>query len=310
MGDEIGGEDWIGPYGMPYAWLHNSTLSEDGYANASLGDRAFLGFHNKAPYLSYFTDCYKFLQRFYFYALCRGWDYSINQALDRASQEIYGVTRFAQTYLYTGFSLAHIDPVTGQPDYYVTGQMKVYGDGDMHLSLSRPDVAIKTKTSGCPWLFYVPNVTTSFLRVELLFSNTNITGDQKGPTSPYPEIADYPDGTVDIRDASFVSRKYGLCEGQSGWNYMADVFPDKAIDIKDTAAVNRNYGKSGNYTTSLAGVTVIFNTGEQESPDANGFVPIPAGAANFNVTRNGTPIGAMAIFWLSLPLHFWLPGPP
>lgn len=106
LGDEIGGEDWMGPYGMPYAWLHNSSLSEDGYANASLGDRAFLGFHNDAPFISYFTDCYKFLQRFYFYALCRGCDYSINQALDRASREVYLVTSFAQTYLYTGLARA------------------------------------------------------------------------------------------------------------------------------------------------------------------------------------------------------------
>lgn len=307
----------MGPYGMPYAWLHNSSLSEDGYANASLGgDRAFLGFHNDAPYLSYFTDCYDFLQRFYFYALCRGGDYSINQALDRASREVYLVTSFAQTYLYEGFSLAHIDPLTGQPDSYVRGQMKVYGDGDMHLSLSRPGAAMKTKTRGCPWLLYVPSstvITTNFLKLEMLFDNQNLTGDQARSTSPYPAVENYPDGKVDGKDLGLVGGKFGSYEGRSDWDYMADIFPDRKIDGKDLGAVNENFGKNGTYIAPIndqSGVSVIFNTGQQESPDANGFVPIPADATNFNVTRNGTPIGAMAIFWLSLPLHFWLSGPP
>jgi hypothetical protein len=147
----------------------------------------------------------------------------------------------------------------------------------------------------------------------MLFNDSNIVGDQTGnQTHPYPEIANYPDGKVDAKDVAFVAAKTsnGSKEGDPFWSYMADVWPDRKIDIKDLTAATLNYGKKGNYTYDLSGVTVMFNTGQQESPDVNGFVPIPAGAANFNVTRNGTPISAMAIFWLSLPLHFWLLEPP
>jgi hypothetical protein len=75
--------------------------------------------------------------------------------------------------------------------------------------------------------FYVPNATcllslgynvTSIptLRVEMLFSNANIAGDQTSGNgnSPYPDIANYPDGIVDISDVAAVSASYSSKEGK------------------------------------------------------------------------------------------------
>jgi len=93
------------------------------------------------------------------------------------------------------------------------------------------------------------------------------------------------------------SSKFGLGEGAAGWDYMADVYPDRKISGMDVTLVNRNFGKYGTYITDLAGVTIIFNTGQTISPDSAGFVTIPSGATGFNVTRYGNPVGAMVIFW-------------
>ena len=148
----------------------------------------------------------------------------------------------------------------------------------------------------------MPNVATDLLKIEMLFDNQNITGDQTGGTSPYGTIATYPDGKVDVRDVSLVSSKFGFRENRSGWDYMADVYPDRKIDIQDTARVSGNFGKFGTYINStnpqwLSGVTITFSTGEEKLPDSYGFVTIPQGATNFTVKRNSTPIGAMIIFW-------------
>jgi len=168
------------------------------------------------------------------------------------------------------------------------------------LSLPVPVCAMKTRTDG---YFYVPNVATDSVRIEMLFDNRNITGDQTGGTSPYSSIQNYPDGKVDmINDIKFISGKFGVNEGASGWDYMADVVPSRRIDIFDTRAAAINFGKSGTYINStnpqwLSGVSVVFSTGEEKSPDSDGFVTIPQGATSFTVKRNSTPIGAMIIFW-------------
>ncbi len=152
--------------------------------------------------------------------------------------------------------------------------------------------AMKTKTDGN---FYVPNVSANRLKIERLFSNSNLTGDQVGSqVSGYP--FQFPDGTVDGSDLSFVNSTYGFSEGQSGWQYMADINADGTVDIFDIGAVNMNLGKSGTYSTDLSGVTVTFNVGGEQSPDANGFVTIPQNATSFTVKRNGTPTGAVIIF--------------
>lgn len=154
--------------------------------------------------------------------------------------------------------------------------------------------ALKTRTDGC---FYVPNVVANLLKVEMLFNNSHMEGDQTGATSPYLTIQEYPDGKVDLTDVLFIANCYGRTEGMANWNYMSDIVPNRKCDLSDYLTVASNFGATGTYITDLTGVTVTFNTGQTISPDSNGFVEIPQGATSFTVKRNGIAIGAMIIFW-------------
>lgn len=161
---------------------------------------------------------------------------------------------------------------------------------------AHPLCAMKTLADGS---FYRPRNSTD-LRVEMLFDDPRLVGDQTGnTTSPYATIANYPDGKVDMKDIVFIELHFGALEGGSNWNYMADIVPDKKIDMKDMTQVILHYPYSGSYPPLvLSGVTVTFNpTGEVRSPDQYGFVTIPQGATSFTVKCNGTTIGAMIIFW-------------
>ena len=153
---------------------------------------------------------------------------------------------------------------------------------------------LKTRTDG---YFYRPNLAIDLLKIEMLFDNQNIIGDQIGGTSPYSTITAFPDGKVRVDDVLFVASKFGLNEGDESWDYMADVIPDRTVRVDDQLAVNSNFGKSGTYITDLTGVKVTFNTGQTISPDSDGFVTISQGATNFTVKRNSTLIGAMVIFY-------------
>jgi hypothetical protein len=167
-----------------------------------------------------------------------------------------------------------------------------------HLSVNSNACAMKTGVTG---YFYKPNITTNLLKLEMLFDNQGLTGDQTGGTSPYPAVGNYPNGRVEGKDLGFVMGKFGSYEGRSDWDYMADIVPDKKIDGKDLEKVTGNFGNSGNYTYfPLCPVTVAFRTSlgvDEEPVDFNGFVVIPQGTENFTVRYCGVPIGAMAIFW-------------
>jgi hypothetical protein len=161
------------------------------------------------------------------------------------------------------------------------------------LLWSQPVCAMKTLTDGD---FYVPTVATNLLKIEKLFDNSGIEGDQIGETSPYPTIQEYPDNSVDMLDVDFVLDHYMYAEGDDHWNYMADVNADKISDMADISIVIDNFFNTGTYITNFSGVTVTFNTGEVLEPE-NGYVTIPQDAANFTVKQDGTRIGAMIIFW-------------
>jgi hypothetical protein len=167
------------------------------------------------------------------------------------------------------------------------------------LLWSPPVCAMKTMASGSlNGSFYVPSVITQhLLKVEVLFDNTYLTGDQSGGVSPYAAIGVYPDGIVNMMDVGKIARAWTSVEGGPQWNYMADVVPERKVDMKDIATAARNFGQVGSYMTGLSGVTVLFDTGQNIPIDICGFVTIPLGATSFTVKRNGTPIGAMIIFW-------------
>ena len=167
-------------------------------------------------------------------------------------------------------------------------------DHTLKAYFAEPVCAMKTKINGT---FYMPNIVTNLLKIELLFDNQNLTGDQTGGTSPYGTVANYPNAIINVFDSTVISGHVGESEGNPNWNYMADINPDRTINLFDAIWISRNAGKTGTYITSLAGVTVVFNTGEEKYPDGDGFVAIPENATSFTVKRNGTPVGAMIIFW-------------
>jgi len=133
QGDTIGGTQPITgkPYGMPYAWLHTTDLSSDGYTNPDGKGYAFIGFTGAAPYLNYsdppFDEdktghqhpLYLFLLCFYEHLLDNG--YSIKEALDQASMDVWHCI-FKESPLYKGYTI--------DSD---TGRMVVYGDGDLKV---------------------------------------------------------------------------------------------------------------------------------------------------------------------------------
>jgi len=299
-GDTIGGTHWSGtPFGMPYAWLHNNSLSGDGYANPSSGDQVFLGFeqyapqfHNEAGYTGKpFLD---FVVGFYYAALCFGC--SVRQALDYAATCLsHTCASFADTTLYKGIYEQVINPP--DPPYYVfRGRLKVYGNTNIHLS-GESVRALKPKKNGT---FYLPNTINLYMRIGEVFGNASLSGDQTGGTCPFYPDCSYPDGIVDMKDMGFVGSKFLKLEGDSGWDYMADVFPDRRIDMRDIAEVANNIGKVGSYD-NLTWVTVLFklqngSTVECAPDQSTGLLVIPADAASFTLIRNGTQIGGVAMF--------------
>jgi hypothetical protein len=119
QGDVIGGSHWSGtPFGMPYAWRNSNQMSDDGYTNP-IGDGLFIGFQGLAPRLTRtmagrssaganFTK--------YFYSSAFQEDWTINQALDEANRQTFGVDSFADCIFRTGYT------IDGDP-----GRMVVYG---------------------------------------------------------------------------------------------------------------------------------------------------------------------------------------
>jgi hypothetical protein len=51
------------------------------------------------------------------------------------------------------------------------------------------------------------------------------------------------DGEVDIKDVSYVARRYGMTPSDPMWDSNADINNDDLIDIKDVSTVARHYGE-------------------------------------------------------------------
>ena len=154
--------------------------------------------------------------------------------------------------------------------------------------------AMKTMVDG---YFYVPNVAIDFLKVEWLFDNQHLMGDQAGVNSPYDAIDYWPDGKVGCVDLSLLGSAWYTSEGDAGWEYMADINGDGIIGTSDLSILGASWLQTGLYITDLNQVTVTFSTGKVLSPDSVGFVTIPQGATSFTVKKNGNPVGALVTFW-------------
>jgi hypothetical protein len=307
-GDEIGGTNWYltGPlaYGMPYAWLHTTSLSSDGYDNPDTSNLCFIGWHKIAPGVSLdFTQTLDgvvtfntnaqngiayFLSQFYFYAVgCR---YSVNIALDEAAQQTWAIPNFGYSVLWCETKW---EAVGG------SGNMVVYGDGNIHLKPVSPLFAMKTRMDG---RFYKPNTSFQFVKVEEWFTNSSAEGDQvEKSVAGYPFW--FPDGIVNLADLVTVAHAYGTHEGDPHWNYQADIDADHYVGLSDLVYISKNYGQSGNwYSSDLRYVSIVFhfadNSNQTEYPDNNGFVAVPSNCTGWTVYNNYiTPVGAFLTFW-------------
>ena len=136
--------------GMPFAWTHcliGTQLRSDGYYS-STGTNCYIGFEMGSAALQQTVGgvsypYYYWVCRFFYQAISA--DYTIRNALDLASHDIYGAQYdFDQTALYLGFTsvwpMYRQDPQDGVYKWMtVTGQetgpgyMKVYGNSNLKL---------------------------------------------------------------------------------------------------------------------------------------------------------------------------------
>jgi hypothetical protein len=153
--------------------------------------------------------------------------------------------------------------------------------------------------------FYVPTIPTqipTYLKIEMLFNLSGLTGDQFGGASPYyptnPTMKAWPDERVNMFDIGFIAKEFGSVEGGFRWDYMADVKPDRRINMNDIALAALSFG---NYRPYLPwpqlGVTVSFNNGLQVPVLSDGVLAIPPEATYLKVSCYGIPIGALVTFW-------------
>jgi len=283
-------------YGMPFVWLQTNGLSSDGYLNPDYGLRCFTGWNGDAPGLSYHFiksgEFPTFLEAFYYSALVQG--YSVNQALDYAAYQTWGVSYY-NCELRTGVTWSDGS----------TAKMAVYGDGTMHLKPLQPMFAMKTLVNG---EFYKPSVTVPFMKIEEWFTNSSAEGDLTGnAVAGYP--CPFPDGVVELSDLVTIANAYGATEGGAKWNYQADVVPDRVVGLSDLVTVAVNYGARGSgwYSTDLSRIYVSFNFTDGSTithwPDSKGFVPIPWNCTDFTVYQQqswpwpDTTVGAFITFW-------------
>ncbi|MEM2081979.1 MAG: hypothetical protein QW744_06900 [Candidatus Bathyarchaeia archaeon] len=133
-------------HGMAYCWTKQPNLSGDGYGDPNLsGDPdtrpyCFIGFELASPRLSEpiknnTGNLYKHWLVFFYYHALNG--YSINQALDRASQNV-GYERWLDNPLRNGFR-TYFPPeflppgIPLSPDNTYLGRMRIYGNGNINL---------------------------------------------------------------------------------------------------------------------------------------------------------------------------------
>lgn len=120
--------------GMPFAWLHTTDLSSNGYTNPDGGGYVFIGFLALAPFLTNdyvedVTDGGKWFSYYFYYGAFWGppsyEGLSIRGALDYAAQKVFPpLQKFEDCELYQG--------IYDENDRY-KGRMVVYGDGNHKL---------------------------------------------------------------------------------------------------------------------------------------------------------------------------------
>ncbi len=127
--------------GMPFAWTQRTDMSSDGYNDPDGGLHCFISFQGASPAISNqsFNEsavlCKNFIKKFYEYAL--DYDYSVNDALNSASQYYFSES-FNNCPLYEQDGYFTWWPHDNWPKQnssgWYPGRMRIFGNGDIHLN--------------------------------------------------------------------------------------------------------------------------------------------------------------------------------
>jgi hypothetical protein len=118
--------------GMLASWMDTTSLEDDGYASPDGSNHCFIGFDNYSIWFTNKTtygdfDYGDFVSLFFEYALYNGW--TINDALDAATEDTHWQSSFGDCKLYTGYLM----PDPDNPGQSVMCYMRVWGDGNLGL---------------------------------------------------------------------------------------------------------------------------------------------------------------------------------
>lgn len=122
---------------LAQAWTHNNNLGSDGYFNPDSGSQCYIGFYAASPALS--GDSFKdypvlgkdVITEFYYYALDE--DYSVNDALDLTSLELFS-TGFGYSPLCGYETWWPYNPLFPEMEEgWFQGAMQVFGNGNIYL---------------------------------------------------------------------------------------------------------------------------------------------------------------------------------
>jgi hypothetical protein len=135
--------------GMPYSWTKQSDLSPDGYNNPDIRAYCFISFQGGSPRLSEMmlsettqnvSSFYRqWLLFFYYRALDPNSPRTVNEALDKASQDAgyqdtdYDGHFYDETGLCNGYPTYWPGGLGQDPGWIRNNHMRVYGNGDTYL---------------------------------------------------------------------------------------------------------------------------------------------------------------------------------
>ncbi len=160
---------------------------------------------------------------------------------------------FSKTVVGQGQNLDINATVTNQGDFVVTFEVTFSANEtsiatfpDIELAIGASLNLIFTwNTTGFAYGNYTISVYASPVSGEVDVADNNLTvwtiislvGDIAGPSGG-------PDGQVDMRDISYVARRFMCAPGDQFWDFNADFNGDGKIDMRDVGLVAKNFGNS------------------------------------------------------------------
>lgn len=128
----------------------------------------------------------------------------------------------------------------------------------------------KTSTAEAPLLanligqYYDTKVTASYsgnVTVSLGYDDTNMTSEQESSLqivlyTPIPGDIQPGYGKLDMRDISYVARRFLVNYQDPLWDPLADINYDEKIDMKDIAACAKNFARTSEWTSITSYIDV------------------------------------------------------